>query len=485
MSDNEIISIPLEITTNSIIKIVGVGGGGGNAVNELYQHDSLHDVSFMVCNTDLQAMEKLSVPNKLQIGFEGLGAGGDPEKARNLAEESREDIKKALSDGTKMVFIIAGMGGGTGTGASPIIAEIAQELNILTVAIVTLPFAFEGEIKIRKAMTGAAKLAEHVDALLMMNNEKYIMVDEDMDMAVAFQCSNELIGKAAKSISDIITRVGVINTDFNDVKKTLAKSGIAIIGEGVAGGDNRFTDAVDQAIHSPLMSSVNTQFATRLLFHIYCSHDRTLKIKETRQINDFVSQMSKRVEVQWGWGYDDDLGDDMRVTIVTAGYGRSGIPVLDETDTDGISIDEAIDRAYEGTSFVREEADRPRTDEGGNTLTIDFGSDTLFGSAQQSAAKDSKPTAEDSKPAAQVAQPAAETAPEKTTSTPTESRTTPEGTSTNSRTTPEGTSTNSRTTPEASPSGGITIEVGISNPSAPSPDGAPHTSSPFHRGWRR
>ncbi len=482
MSDNEIISIPLEITTNSIIKIVGVGGGGGNAVNELYQQGSLTDVSFMVCNTDLQAMEKLSVPNKLQIGFEGLGAGGDPDKARNLAEESREDIKNALSDGTKMVFIIAGMGGGTGTGASPIIAEIAQELNILTVAIVTLPFAFEGEIKIRKAMTGAAKLAEHVDALLMMNNEKYIMVDEDMDMAVAFQCSNELIGKAAKSISDIITRVGVINTDFNDVKKTLAKSGIAIIGEGVAGGDNRFSDAVEQAIHSPLMSSVNIQYATRLLFHIYCSHDRTLKIKETRQINDFVSQMSKRVEVQWGWGYDDDLGDEMRVTIVTAGYGRSGIPVLDENDTTGISIDEAIDRAYEGTPFVREDADRPRTDEGGNALTFDFGSDTLFGSAQQSsAAAASQPTTV-SHPAAEVSGSAAAA------SQPTEevnSRTTPEPTPTNSRTTPEPTPANFRTTPEPSPSEGITIEVGISNPSATSPDSAPHPSTPFHRGWRR
>ncbi len=474
MSDNEIISIPLEITTNSIIKIIGVGGGGGNAVNELYERGSLQDVSFVVCNTDLQAMTKLNVPNKLQIGFEGLGAGGDPDKARNLAEESREDIKRALSDGTKMVFIIAGMGGGTGTGASPIIAEIAQELDILTVGIITLPFAFEGEIKIRKAMTGAAKLAEHVDALLMMNNEKYIMVDEDMDMATAFLCSNDLIGKAAKSISDIITRVGVINTDFNDVKKTLVKSGIAIIGEGVAGGDNRFSDAVDQAIHSPLMSSVNTQFATRLLFHIYCSHERTLKIKETRQINEFVSQMSKRVEVQWGWGYDDELGDDMRVTIVTAGYGRSGIPVLDETDTTGISINEAIDRAYEGTSFVREDADHPRPDEGSPILI--FGPDTLFGSAQQPTTAENATGSTSEK---------TNSTSEKTGSISEDSRTTPEPTPKETPTTPEPLPKQDRSTPQTSPSGGITIEDGTPAPSSTTPDAAPRPTSPFRGGWRR
>ncbi len=485
MSDIEITSIPLEITTNSIIKIIGVGGGGGNAVNKLYEQHRLLDVSFLVCNTDVQAMEKLCVPNKFKIGFEGLGAGGDPTKAHDLAEESREDIKKMLSDGTKMIFIIAGMGGGTGTGASPIIAEIAQELDILTVGIITLPFAFEGEIKIRKAMMGAAKLAEHVDALLMMNNEKYIMVNEDMDISEAFQCSNDLIGNAAKSISDIITRVGEINTDFNDVKKTLSKSGIAIIGEGVAGGESRFTDAVDLAIHSPLMSSVNIQYATRLLFNIYFSHDNILKVKETRQINEFVSQMSKKVEVQWGFGYDDELGDNMRVTIVTAGYGRSGIPVLDDSDTNGISIDEAIDRAYEGTAFVREGVDKPRTDEGGNSLLFNFPDNSADTPANGSTA-----TATTGSAAASATAPAssntASGTPASSTSIPASSNAAPSNNaSSNTTPIPEPTPKESPAAPIFPSSPTITIEVGGADSHTGSSRPTPNSSSTSGYGWRR
>ena len=304
---SEIIPLPLDLEAESIIKVMGVGGGGGNAVNHMYKM-GIKDVSFLVCNTDKIALGQSSVPSKLQLG-PGLGAGGKPERARELARENRDRIHEALDDGTKMLFITAGMGGGTGTGASPIVAEVAQEMEILTVGIVTIPFAFEGKPKIRKALVGVAELAEHVDALLVINNEKLCKIFPDLDLPNAFDKSDDVVANAAKSIAEIITVPGYINTDFADVYNTLKKGGVAIMNVGQASGEERISRAIKNALESPL---VNTNNAIRM--------------NEFSQITSFVEQVGDEVEVQWGASYDDTLGDDVRVTIIATGYSVSDIP---------------------------------------------------------------------------------------------------------------------------------------------------------------
>lgn len=321
---SEIIPLPLDLEAESIIKVMGVGGGGGNAVNHMYKM-GIKDVSFLVCNTDKIALGQSSVPSKLQLG-PGLGAGGKPERARELARENRDRIHEALDDGTKMLFITAGMGGGTGTGASPIVAEVAQEMEILTVGIVTIPFAFEGKPKIRKALVGVAELAEHVDALLVINNEKLCKIFPDLDLPNAFDKSDDVVANAAKSIAEIITVPGYINTDFADVYNTLKKGGVAIMNVGQANGEERITRAIKNALESPLVNTNDVRGASRVLLQLYCSHDNAIRMNEFSQITSFVEQVGDEVEVQWGASYDDTLGDDVRVTIIATGYSVSDIP---------------------------------------------------------------------------------------------------------------------------------------------------------------
>ena len=321
---SEIIPLPLDLEAESIIKVMGVGGGGGNAVNHMYKM-GIKDVSFLVCNTDKIALGQSSVPSKLQLG-PGLGAGGKPERARELARENRDRIHEALDDGTKMLFITAGMGGGTGTGASPIVAEVAQEMEILTVGIVTIPFAFEGKPKIRKALVGVAELAEHVDALLVINNEKLCKIFPDLDLPNAFDKSDDVVANAAKSIAEIITVPGYINTDFADVYNTLKKGGVAIMNVGQASGEERITRAIKNALESPLVNTNDVRGASRVLLQFYCSHDNAIRMNEFSQITSFVEQVGDEVEVQWGASYDDTLGDDVRVTIIATGYSVSDIP---------------------------------------------------------------------------------------------------------------------------------------------------------------
>ena len=320
----EIVPLPLDLEAESIIKVMGVGGGGGNAVNHMYKM-GIKDVSFLVCNTDKIALGQSSVPSKLQLG-PGLGAGGKPERARELARENRDRIHEALDDGTKMLFITAGMGGGTGTGASPIVAEVAQEMEILTVGIVTIPFAFEGKPKIRKALVGVAELAEHVDALLVINNEKLCKIFPDLDLPNAFDKSDDVVANAAKSIAEIITVPGYINTDFADVYNTLKKGGVAIMNVGQASGEERITRAIKNALESPLVNTNDVRGASRVLLQFYCSHDNAIRMNEFSQITSFVEQVGDEVEVQWGASYDDTLGDDVRVTIIATGYSVSDIP---------------------------------------------------------------------------------------------------------------------------------------------------------------
>jgi cell division protein FtsZ len=361
--DVDLITLPLEgLTEDSIIKVIGVGGGGCNAVNYMHRQ-GLKDVSFLVCNTDRQVLIKSSVPCKLQLG-PGLGAGGDPETARQYAEESRDHIREALNDGTQMLFLAAGMGGGTGTGASSVVAEVAQEMGILTVGIVTIPFAFEGKKKIVKAMTGVARLAKHVDAILIINNEKLKQIYPELNLLNAFSKSDDVVANAARAIAEIITVPGYINTDFADVRNTLRKGGVAIMNVGRAAGENRITKAINDALNSPLVNTNDVHGAERILLQFYCSTEHAIVMEEIDQINDFVQEVGDDIEVQWGASLDESLGEDVRVTIIATGYKVDGLPTEDEE-----AINEAIDSNYPP------QTDTPREDE--QMQTIDL-SGTLF-----------------------------------------------------------------------------------------------------------
>lgn len=322
--------IVLPVVDRKIIKVLGVGGGGCNAVNYMYR-TGIRDVSFLVCNTDVAALQKSDVPDKLAIAE--LGAGGRPEVAKSFAEENKERIKNALSDGTKMVFVTAGMGGGTGTGASPVVAEIAQSLGILTVGIVTIPFEFEGKRKIRKALEGVKNLAEHVDALLIINNEKLKQIYPDFDLPNAFAKADEVLCNAAKSIAEIITVTGYINTDFQDVYNTLKDGGVAIMNVGHASGEDesqpRITYAIQDALNSPLVFTSDVKGANRILLNFYCSHDNAIAMKELDQINSFIDEVGDDIEVNWGASYDDTMGKNVRVTIIATGYEVKDIPGIE------------------------------------------------------------------------------------------------------------------------------------------------------------
>lgn len=360
---NNMLQLPIEIQEDSIIKVMGIGGGGCNAVNYMYRQ-GIEGVSFMVCNTDRQALSKSSVPAKLQLG-PGLGAGGVPEKAQQYAEENRENIREALNDGTQMLFITAGMGGGTGTGASATVAEVAQEMGILTVGIVTIPFGFEGDVKIRKAMTGVAKLAEHVDAILVINNEKLRQIYADLNLLNAFAKADDVVCNAAKAIAEIITVPGYINTDFADVYNTLKNGNVAIMNVGRASGEERITNAIRDALNSPLVNTGDVRGAKRVLLQLYCSTEHAVIMQELEQIHRFVEQVGPNVEVQWGASIDESLGEDVRITIIATGYEVSDIPSL--TDVVGkATLDDSI-RAY-----YKKKPEKEPANEDEKTVEIDL-----------------------------------------------------------------------------------------------------------------
>lgn len=255
--ENNIVDFGEPDKGNSIIKVIGVGGGGGNAVNHMYR-EGIHDVSFVLCNTDNQALNDSPVPIHLQLGKEGLGAGNRPAKARQAAEESIEDVRRMLNDGTKMAFITAGMGGGTGTGAAPVIARVSKELGILTVGIVTIPFRFEGPKKIDQALDGVEEMAKHVDALLVINNERLREIYPELTVLDAFAKADDTLSVAAKSIAEIITVHGLMNLDFNDVKTVLKDGGVAIMSTGYGEGDGRVKKAIEDALNSPLLNDTTS-----------------------------------------------------------------------------------------------------------------------------------------------------------------------------------------------------------------------------------
>ena len=317
---------------HSIIKVIGVGGGGGNAVNHMYK-EGIHDVTFVVCNTDNQALNDSPVPVKLQLGSEGLGAGNRPAKAKAAAEESIEDIHNMLNDGTRMTFITAGMGGGTGTGAAPVIAKVSKDMGILTVGIVTIPFRFEGNKKIDQALDGVEEMQKHVDALLVINNERLREIYPDLSFLDAFGKADDTLSVAAKSIAEIITLHGTVNLDFNDVKTVLQNGGVAIMSTGFGEGEDRVKKAIDDALHSPLLNDNDIFNSKRILLNISFSHQKDSKdnfmMEEMNYVHEFMEKFGD-FEIKWGVAIDPDLGKKVKVTILATGFGIQNIDGMEE-----------------------------------------------------------------------------------------------------------------------------------------------------------
>ena len=337
-------------TPNNII-VIGVGGGGNNAVDHMFRQDVDH-VSFVVVNTDQQALNSSAVPDKVLIGpniTRGRGAGNKPERAREAAEESAAEIEALFTDETDMVFVTAGMGGGPGTGAAPVVARIAKERGLLTIGIVTIPFVFEGMKKIQKAIQGADEMSKYVDAMMIVNNERLVEIYPDFEFETAFAKADDILATAASSIAEIMTKKGYINLDFNDVDTTLRDGGTAIIAVGYGEGEHRVTKAIQDALHSPLLRHTDVLSSKRILFNLYYSRTANVKFKasEAKEFNDFINKVEDEVDVIWGITYDESLGDKVKFTILASGFdvtvdeatGKKISPAAAPVSTDPVTID--------------------------------------------------------------------------------------------------------------------------------------------------
>lgn len=311
----------------SIIKVIGVGGGGSNAVNHMY-NQGIKGVDFIVCNTDRQALDISPVPLKIQLGpslTEGRGAGSIPEIGRNAAVENIEEIRELLANGTKMVFVTAGMGGGTGTGAAPVIAHVAKQLGILTVGIVTVPFSFEGRKRRQQAELGLEQMRENVDTLLVINNERLREISGNLSLVNAFSKADNVLSTAAKGIAEVISVTGAINVDFNDVNTVMKDSGVAIMGSAAAEGDDRAIVAVREALNSPLLNDNNIQGANYVLLNITYG-DSDVTMDEISEITDYIQEEAgSTADVIWGHGYDATLGAKLSVTLIATGFNSSPV----------------------------------------------------------------------------------------------------------------------------------------------------------------
>ena len=307
---------------SSIIKVIGVGGGGSNAVNHMFKQ-GIKDVDFIVCNTDAQALDISPVPTKIQLGLsltEGRGAGSNPEVGKNAAIENIDEIKNLLTKNTKMLFITAGMGGGTGTGAAPVIASISKEMGILTIGIVTIPLAFEGRKRRLQAEEGIKEMRKHVDSLLIICNDKIRELYGNFELSKAFAEADNVLTIAAKGIAEIITVPGYINVDFEDVRTVMKESGVAIMGSGLAEGEDRAITAVKQALSSPLLYDNNIKGASDMLLYI-STGDKEVLVDEITEITEFIQQAAgATAEVIWGNGYDASLGDKISITLISTGF---------------------------------------------------------------------------------------------------------------------------------------------------------------------
>lgn len=356
-----------------LIMVIGVGGGGGNAVSHMFDQQ-IEGVDFVLANTDNQQLNSSHVPRKILLGpktCRGLGAGAKPEKGRQAAEESEEEIRALFDDSIKMVFITAGMGGGTGTGAAPVIARIARELGILTIGIVTIPFLFEGRNKILKALDGADKLQENTDAILRINNQRLNEIYPDLQFDDAFAKADDTLTNAAKSISDMINMIGKTNLDFEDVNTTLRDGGTAIISSGYGEGENRIREAIIDALNSPLLKDQNVKTSAKFLFNVYYSTkaERKFLMGEMDQMDNFMAEFNPNVDVIWGRSVDDTLGNKVKITILASGFerntGESNLPkpktgkaYEDKSQPEKtISDAERIEQAYGHDTIIRRESE--------------------------------------------------------------------------------------------------------------------------------
>ncbi|HSZ71522.1 MAG TPA: cell division protein FtsZ [Cytophagaceae bacterium] len=309
----------------SIIKVIGVGGGGSNAVNHMYSM-GIKDVEFVVSNTDLQALKSSPIPNRLQLGNRSLGAGANPEIGKHSAMESKEEIREYLSDNTKMLFITAGMGGGTGTGAAPVIAKIAREMDILTVGIVTAPFSFEGKRKNMQAEQGIAEMRQYCDTVLVIVNDKLREVYGNLSLKEAFGKADDILLTAAKSIAEIITINATMNIDFEDVRTVMKDSGAAVMGSGKASGENRARQAAELALHSPLLNNTNVKGAGKILFSVTYGPQANMTMDELSEITDYIQEeVASDAFMIWGYGEDTSLGEELVVTVIATGYEANSI----------------------------------------------------------------------------------------------------------------------------------------------------------------
>lgn len=354
--------------SNTFIKVIGAGGGGSNAVNRMY-NQGISNVTYAIFNTDVQDLTKSPVPVKVQIGdaqTHGLGAGGNPEVGKLSAEEDIDKIRTILSDNTRMAFINAGMGGGTGTGAAPVIARIAKEMNILTIGIVTIPFEFEGKRKFEKAKLGLEEMRKNVDALLVIDNRQLVKIYSDYRLDNAFAKADEILSEAIKSIADMTNTTGYINVDFADVSTIMRDCGVAIMNTGYASGENRVTTAIKEALNSPLLHDNDIRGAERVLLYTKTSHENQITPGETNEITNFINAIGSDIEFIWGAYYDDDLEDKMSVTIIATGFEIKSIidsepsdnsnnsfefitPQKEENATDDTPEEESSNRAEDNT----------------------------------------------------------------------------------------------------------------------------------------
>lgn len=375
MFDDQLIQITAP-ATNTLIKVIGVGGGGGNAVANMYR-DGMYDVSFLVCNTDSKALEDSPIPNRIQFG-PGLGAGGKPEIGKNLAEreESLAAIYDAIDKETKMVFVAAGMGGGTGTGAAPIVAREVKAREILTVGIVTLPFLFEGNRQIDKALDGLEELSKEVDSLIVVNNQRMLSVYHTQSVMEGFQKADQTLTNAVRSVVDIIKMHGVINLDFNDVKMVLKQGGVCVISTGTAHGDNRITAAIKNALNSPLLNQNDIYTARRLVMCItFPETHETLQMNELCEVHEFIDKFRRKdLESKWGLAKDEHLDGEVKVTILASGFGL----VEEEEDEEQLlkAIErEALHKKYYGENAKPKKPKKPvyifKLDELDNEFLID------------------------------------------------------------------------------------------------------------------
>lgn len=350
-----------------IIKVIGVGGGGGNAVGHMFK-TGIHDVSFVLCNTDRQAMLRSDIKEKIQIG-PGLGAGGRPEEGKRIAEDNIEKINALFEDDTQMVFITAGMGGGTGTGAAPVVARVARDHGLLTIGIVTIPFLFEKRNKIVQAWKGVEEMRKNVDALLIINNERLREIYPDLNFVNAFEKADDTLTNAAKSVAELITVEGKINLDFADVRNTLKDGGVAIMSTGYGEGPNRILNAFESALQSPLLKEGDVNNAKKILFNLYLSAegDNPVSMAESKEINTFMERFGNDISVIWGCTIDNTLGDQVKVTLLATGFNVDSemqIPMAQESSAKPQPVikheDDIITEVYGSTAEDRMFMDNAR-----------------------------------------------------------------------------------------------------------------------------